>query len=57
MKKFMETHKKYSEIYAEIKPYIHLLKESITKEEVLEVWEWLYGGLIGNKNIKINYEE
>ena len=53
----METYKKYSEIYAEIKPYSHLLKDNLTKEEVIEAWKWLYGGLIGNKNIKINYDE
>ena len=53
----METHKKYSEIYAEIKPYLHLFKEDITKEEVVEWWKWFYEGLIGNKNIKINYDE
>ena len=51
------TIKKYSEIYAEIKPYLHLFKDDIAKEEVVEWWKWFYGGLIENKNIKINYEE
>ena len=57
MKKFMDTQKKYSEIYAETKPYLHLFKEDITKEEVVKWWKWFNESEIGNKNIKINYDE
>ena len=49
--------KKYSEIYAEIKPYLHLFKDDITKDEVIEWWKWFNESEIENKNIKINYEE